>query len=148
MDCSLQASLSMGFPRQEYQSGLSFPSPEDLCDSGIKLESPKVAGRFFTTEPPGKPFYSALGAQSLSHWTTRVVPTTPLLSWGKCGLIPPVYSRVGARPSPSQSKYSLLLVSDWLRNEHVTLIRPMRVIPGKNYSCYSLSNFQVYQVVC
>ena len=115
---------------------------------GIKLESPKAAGRFFTTEPPGKPFYSALGAQSLSHWTTRVVLTTPLLSWGKCGLIPPVYSRVGARPSPSQSKYSLLLVSDWLRNEHVTLIRPMRVIPGKNYSCYSLSNFQVYQVVC
>ena len=74
-----QASLSMGFPRQEYQSGLSFPSLGDLPDWGIKPESPKVAGQFFTTEPPGKPFYSALGAQSLSHWTSRVVPITPLL---------------------------------------------------------------------
>ena len=31
-----------------------FPSPGDLPDPGIELQSPALAGRFFTTEPPGK----------------------------------------------------------------------------------------------
>ena len=54
----LQAPLSMGFPRQEYWNGLPFPSPEDLPDPGIQplsLASPVLAGKFFTTEQPGKP---------------------------------------------------------------------------------------------
>ena len=50
-----QASLSMGFSRQEYQSGLPFPSPGDLPDPGIEPSSPALAGGFFTTESPGKP---------------------------------------------------------------------------------------------
>ena len=50
-----QAPLSMGFPRQEYWSGLPFSSPGYLPDPGIKPASPTLAGRFFTTEPPGKP---------------------------------------------------------------------------------------------
>ena len=50
-----QALLSMGFPRQEYWSGLSFPSPGDLPNPGIKPMSPALAGGFFTTELPGKP---------------------------------------------------------------------------------------------
>jgi len=45
----------MGFSRQEYWSGLPFPSP-DLPNPGIKHGSPALAGRFFTTAPPGKPF--------------------------------------------------------------------------------------------
>ena len=45
----------MGFPRQEYRSGLPFPSPGDLPDPVIEPESPELAGGFFTTEPPGKP---------------------------------------------------------------------------------------------
>ena len=49
-----QAPLSMAFPRQEYYSGLPFPSPGDLPDPGIKLRS-CTADRFFTTEPPGCP---------------------------------------------------------------------------------------------
>ena len=52
---SCQAPLSMGFPRQEYWSGLPFPSPGDPPDSRIELVSPALAGEFFTTEPPGKP---------------------------------------------------------------------------------------------
>ena len=49
-----QAPLSMGFPRQEFQSGLPFTSPADLPDRGIKPRSPAmqaifcIAGRFFT----------------------------------------------------------------------------------------------------
>ena len=54
-----QAPLSMGFPRQEYWSGLSFPSPGNLPDPRIKPMSPALAGGFFTTEPPGKPSWEA-----------------------------------------------------------------------------------------
>ena len=50
-----QAPLSMGFPRRKYWIGLSFPSPGDLSDPGIEPQSPALVGRFFTTEPPGKP---------------------------------------------------------------------------------------------
>ena len=56
IECSDQAPLSMGFPRQEYWSTLPFPSPEDLPDPGIKPTSPALAGRFFITESPGKPY--------------------------------------------------------------------------------------------
>ena len=52
-----QVCLSMGFPRQEYWSELLFPIPGDLPDPGIKSVSPALAGRFFITEPPGKPSY-------------------------------------------------------------------------------------------
>ena len=52
---ALQARLSMGFSRQEYWSGLPFPPPGDRPDPGIKPASLALAGRFFTTEPPGKP---------------------------------------------------------------------------------------------
>ena len=51
-----QAPLSMGFPRQAYWSGLPFPTPGDLPNPGIELTclaSPALAGRFFTTAPPG-----------------------------------------------------------------------------------------------
>ena len=47
-----QAPLSMRFPRQEYWSGLPFPSPGNLPDPEIKSTSPVLAGEFFTTEPP------------------------------------------------------------------------------------------------
>ena len=52
-----QAPLSMGFSRQEYWIGLSFPSLGDLPGPGIKSESlvsPALAGRFFTTVPHPK----------------------------------------------------------------------------------------------
>ena len=55
-----QAPVSMGSSRQEYWSGLPFPPPGDLPDSGIEPTSPALAGGFFTTEPPGKPFKSFL----------------------------------------------------------------------------------------
>ena len=50
-----QTPLSMGFSRQEYWSGLPFPSPGDLPHPGIIHASPVLAGGFFTTEPPRKP---------------------------------------------------------------------------------------------
>ena len=53
-----QAPLSIGFPRQEYWSGLPFSTPGDLPDPGIEptsLPSPPLAGGVFTTWPPEKP---------------------------------------------------------------------------------------------
>ena len=50
-----QAPLSMDFSRQEYWSGLPFPSPGELPDPGIEPTSLTLAHRFFITEPPGKP---------------------------------------------------------------------------------------------
>ena len=47
--------LSAGFSRQEYWNGLSFPPLGDLPDPGIEPEFPALAGRLFTTVPPGKP---------------------------------------------------------------------------------------------
>ena len=44
-----QAPLSMGFPREEYLSGLPFPSPGDHPNPGIDPASPALAGGFFTT---------------------------------------------------------------------------------------------------
>ena len=49
------ASLSREFSRKEHWSGLPFPSLGDLLDLGIEPGSLALAGRFFTTEPPGKP---------------------------------------------------------------------------------------------
>ena len=53
MDCiAQQASLSVGFSRQEYWTGLPCPPPGDLPDPGIEpasLMSPALAGGFFTT---------------------------------------------------------------------------------------------------
>ena len=43
-----QAPLSMGFPWQEYWSGMPFPSPGDLPGLGIEPASPAMAGGFFT----------------------------------------------------------------------------------------------------
>ena len=65
-DCvACQASLSMGFPRQEYWSGLPFLPPGDLPNPGIEFTSPvspALAGGIFILKPPGQP-------HKLSHFT-------------------------------------------------------------------------------
>ena len=50
-----QAPLSMGFSRQEYWSGLPFPSPGDLSDPGTEPVSPALQADTLRSEPPGKP---------------------------------------------------------------------------------------------
>ena len=65
--------MSMGFSRQEYWSGLPFPSPGDLPDPGMELASPAslaLAGRFFPTEPPGKSFDSLRSHGLYSPWNS------------------------------------------------------------------------------
>ena len=52
-----QAPLSMGFSRQEYWSGLPFPSPGDLPNPGIEPGSPTLQAEALSSEPPGKPYH-------------------------------------------------------------------------------------------
>ena len=51
---------SMGFSRQEYWSGLPFPSPGDLPDPGIEPPSPALQADAFPSEPPGKSWWISL----------------------------------------------------------------------------------------
>ena len=96
-----QAPLSMGFPRSEYWSGSPFPPPGDLPNPGFELltpVAPALAGRFFTTELPGKPLkpnwlssYCAPDAKYLtilylklaSHWISSSIL--------RCGFMTPFY---------------------------------------------------------
>ena len=52
---SRQAPLSMGFFRQEYWSGLPFPSPGDLPNAGVEPGSPALQEDSLSSETPGKP---------------------------------------------------------------------------------------------
>ena len=53
-----EAPLSIGFSRQEYWSGLPFPSPGDLPNPGIEPRSPALQADALTSDPPGKPSYN------------------------------------------------------------------------------------------
>ena len=55
LDCSPLALLSMKFSRQEHWSGLPFPSPGDLPNSGIEPRSLILKAESLPSEPPGKP---------------------------------------------------------------------------------------------
>ena len=71
-----QAPLSMGFLRQEYCSGLPFPSPKNFPDPGIEHTSSALASKFFTTEPPGKPVIKKL--KSIRLAVQEGVPSCPV----------------------------------------------------------------------
>ena len=60
-----QAPPSMEFSRQEYWSGLPFPSPGDLPDPGIEPRSPSLQADTLPSEPPGNPLKSCNIIQSL-----------------------------------------------------------------------------------
>ena len=76
VDCiAHQAPPSMGFSRQEYWSGLPFPSPEDLPDPGIEPRSPTLQANTLTSDPPGKPKNQRLNCQHLlDHRKIKRVP--------------------------------------------------------------------------
>ena len=68
-----QSPLSMGFSRQEYQSGLPIPSPEDLPDPGIKPWSPALAGSL-PLGHLGSPYWLPAAAKSLQSCLTLCNP--------------------------------------------------------------------------
>ena len=66
---AFQPPLSMEFSRQEYWSGLPFPSPGDLPDPGMESRSPALQADSLPSEPPGKPL-AAAAAKSLQSCLT------------------------------------------------------------------------------
>ena len=71
-----QAPLLVEFPRQEYWSGLVFPSPGDLPNSGIKPRSPALQADSLPTELPGNPYRNLgnsvfLARLGLSSWKNK-----------------------------------------------------------------------------
>jgi len=91
---------SMGFPRQEYLSGLPLPSLRDLLDPGIKPRSPALAGRFLPSEPPGKPVCVCVCVCVCIYQFTSVAQS--YLTLQTCGL---QHARLPC-PSPAPGTYS------------------------------------------
>ena len=66
-----QAPLSMGFSRKEYWNGLPCPSPGDLPNPGMDLESlmsPALAGRFFASRATWEACWRSIGKFSGLPW--------------------------------------------------------------------------------
>jgi len=88
--------LSMGFPRQEYWSGLPFPPPGYLSDLGIEPMVPTLVGRVFTAEAPGKPVSrvqfsrwvesNSLWCHKLQHARPPCPSSTPRVHSNPCPL--------------------------------------------------------------
>ena len=91
-----QVPLSMEFSRQEYWSGVPFPSPGDHPDPGIEPRSPVLAGRFFTTSSTPikmkKPILSVFIIQRTRRLSTClqgifVMPTLFQINTTSCVLV-------------------------------------------------------------
>ena len=105
-----QAPLSIGFSKQKEWSGLPFPLPEDLPNPGIEpvsLGCPALAGRFFTKEPPGKP-YVCVCKNSLEWFSPHA--SKSVLS--KCGIQLQTHQKPSSDfPIASESELSGLINS-------------------------------------
>ena len=120
-----QAPLSVGFPRQEYWSGLSFPCLGDLPDPGIEPASPTLAGGFLITGPLGKsclPVFIILyhlnvssGRQALCcHLAHHWIPTLPMES------ILSIFEWMNECPLSLCSQCSLMsLFFSWSQHAHL-----------------------------
>ena len=73
MDESLQAPQSVGFSRQEYWSGLPFPSPGDLPNPGIEPRSPALQEDCLSSESAGKPKNTGVGSLPLLQGLFRCI---------------------------------------------------------------------------
>ena len=116
-----QAPLSMGFSRQQYWSGLPFPSPGDLPNPGIEPGSPALQTDALLSEPPGKhmPILSLLIPGKLKHFP-KFPPCLCLLHMQSFTLMPQKYLL------KKSYQFTLLLkTNDFLLNLHVTVQVPV-----------------------
>ena len=111
-----QSSLSMGFPRQEYWSGLPFPSPEDLPNPEIEPKFPALAGRFFTAEPPGKPLKTIV-----VHSLSRV---QLFMTWWTAA------HQASLSFTISQSLLRLMSIKSVMPSNHLILCLPILLLPS------------------
>ena len=85
---SVVSPLSMKFPRQEYWSGLAFPSPVDLPNPGIEPAFPALASGFFTTVPSRKPLVSwrpnQIPVQLITEFQWSYFKSWKMMLWKCC----------------------------------------------------------------
>ena len=120
-----QVPLSMELSRQEYWSGLLFPSAGDLPKPWIKPRCPALAGRFFTDEPPRKPFVVVV--QLLNQVQLFATPRTT------------------AGPASLSSTISLTLlklmaIESVMLSNHLILCHPILLLPSIFLSIRVFSN--------
>ena len=84
MDCSPPAPPSMEFSRQEYWSGLPFPSPGDLPNPGIEAGSPALQAVALPSEPPGNPTKAIIPLNISGHSKSDLGEQMTLLSVSGC----------------------------------------------------------------
>ena len=109
----------MGFPRKEYWSGLPYPSPEDLPDSGSEPTFSALAHGLFTTEPPGKPLFLPHCCYSVakSHVQLFVTPWTTA-------------SHAPLSFTISQSLLKLMSTEAMMPSYHLVLCHPLLLLPS------------------
>ena len=97
-----QAPLSLGLSKQEHWSGFSFPSPGDPPNPGIEPVSSALAGRFFTTQPPGKPPRLFLIILFLNFWGVEGLLFLFFFFWSGCAMhiMWDLSSLMGLNPQP------------------------------------------------
>ena len=98
-----QAPPSVRFSRQEYWSGLPFPSPGDLPDPGIEPRSPALQADALTSGPPGKPLFFNPGGFDEEFYSKGIEPRSPAL-WA---------NTVPSEP-PGKSLYGKSSMVGWL----------------------------------
>ena len=88
------APLSVEFSRQEYWNGLPFSPPGGLPYPGINLESPALAGGFFTTETPGKPhmWREICKSENTGSRGKRMMEIFPHIQWQRHWQTPLLHS--------------------------------------------------------
>ena len=120
MDCSPPGLSVHGISRQEYLSGLSFPSPVDLPDPGIKLRSPTLQADTLTSEPPGKPKFSHQSVSQSVQLLSRVLQfATPWITARQASL----------SITNTWSSLRLMSIESVMPSSHLILCCPLLLLP-------------------
>ena len=134
----------MGFPRQEYWTGLPFPSPSHLPNPGIEFVCSELAGRFFTTEPPGRPYVAFIfchhnsaprfsSVQLFNHVLLFVTPWTAA-------------RQASLSITTSQSLLKLMSVESVMPSNHLILCHSLLFLPSVFPSIRVFSNESVFRI--
>ena len=114
-----QASLSMGFSRQDYWSGLPFPSPGDLPDPWIEPGSPALQMDALLSEPPGKPSVDSIQFSSVQSLSPVWLFATPWIASRQASL----------SITNSQNSPRLTSIESVMPSSHLILCHPLLLLP-------------------
>ena len=135
-----QVPLSMEFSRQEYWSGLPFPTPRDLPNPGIELmslASPALAAQSSLLTPPGKPLWKSNSITKLKRSSTSLIfPLTFYYNWNlfllSTSFFPGVFTSGGFSSSPMPSirswRYSVCSCSSLMFSNHFSILPELHII--------------------